>query len=161
MVPGFAWGVGLTALRDLPLPGSRRTRIAAASFGVAVVAMAVDHLVGTAGAPELFADPGTFALSVALSGAFALVLFGWLVPREVSKGPRRAATAGLVCAVGSVVPGLALLWLGLPFVSAGAAIALGLESRERELSTRATVAVILGIAVIVLGLALYGFALIA
>ena len=121
--------------------------------------MAIDHLVGTESDDESgLADPSTFAISVVLSGALALVLFGWLIPRTLAKGRSRAATVGLVCSVLSVVPGIALLWLGLPFVSAGAGIALGMEGR-REAHWRGVAAVALGLAVIVLGLALYGYAL--
>jgi hypothetical protein len=58
----------------------------------------------------------------------------------------------------SVVPGIALLWLGLPFVSAGAGIALGVEGwRERHWQAAAAVAI--RAAVVVLGLALYVYAL--
>ena len=82
-----------------------------------------------------------------------MVLFGSLVPRAISGGPSRATTTGLICAVLSVVPGIALLWLGLPFVSAGAAVALGTEgSRDRRWQGAAATAI--GLMVIVLGLAL-------
>lgn len=63
-----------------------------------------------------------------------------------------------MCSVLSVVPGIALLWLGLPFLSAGAGIALGAEGwHERHWQAAAAVAI--GAAVIVLGLALYVYAL--
>ena len=121
--------------------------------------MAIDHLVGTEGDDEGgLADPTTFAISVLLSGALALFLFGWLAPRTLAKGGSRVASVGLVCSVLSVVPGIALLWLGLPFVSAGAGIALGMEGR-REAHWRGVGAVALGRAVVVLGLALYIYAL--
>jgi hypothetical protein len=98
-----------------------------------------------------------FAISVALCGALAIALFGWLVPRVISKGHARAATTGLVCSALSVVPGVALLWLGLPFVTAGAGIALGAEGwRGRHWQGAAAVAI--GLAVVVLGLALYLYA---
>jgi hypothetical protein len=124
--------------------------------------MAIDHLIGTEGGDsDLLADPLTFAISVALSGAAALVLFGWVVPRATSRGPRRAATIGLVCAVVSVVPGIALLWLGLPFVSAGTGVALGLESWRTEPGRQAAAAVAAGLAVICLGIGLYVYDLVA
>jgi hypothetical protein len=123
--------------------------------------MAIDHLIGTEGDAELLADPLTFFVSVAVSGAAALGLFGWLVPRATSQGPRRAASTGLVCAAASVVPGIALLWLGVPFVGAGAAVALGLASRRVERSGRALLAIGAGVAVICLGIALYVYALVA
>ena len=141
-------------------PNLRRVRwIGAAAFSVAVVAMAIDHLIGTEGDEESgLADPATFGVSVALCGLLAVVLFAWLAPRAISRGPSRAATTGLICAVLSVVPGIALLWLGLPFVSAGAAVALGMEgSRDRRWQGAAATAI--GLMVVVLGLSLYAYAL--
>ena len=136
--------------------------IGAGSFAVAVLAMAIDHLVGTErdGDGGLLADPLTFAISVAVSGAAALVLFGWLVPRATSTGPRRAATTGLVSASASVVPGVALLWLGVPFVTAGAGVALGLEGRHGERRRQATAAIAVGLAFLCLGTVLYVYALV-
>ena len=132
--------------------------IGVAALSVAVVAMAIDHLIGTEGDDEGgLADPAMFAISVALCGALAIALFGWLVPRVISKGHARAATTGLVCSALSVVPGVALLWLGLPFVTAGAGIALGAEGwRGRHWQGAAAVAI--GLVVVVLGLALYLYA---
>jgi hypothetical protein len=136
--------------------------VGTASFSVAVVAMAIDHLVGTEGDDsDLLADPLTFAISLALSGAAAFVLFGWVIPRATSRGPRRAATTGLVCAVVSVIPGIAVLWLGVPFVTAGTGVALGLVSWRSEPGWQAAAAVAAGLAVICLGMALYVYALIA
>ena len=61
--------------------------IGEAALSVAVVAMAIDHLVGTEGDDEGgLADPAMFAISVALCGALAIALFGWLVPRVISRG---------------------------------------------------------------------------
>jgi hypothetical protein len=136
--------------------------IGAASFAVAVLAMAIDHLVGTEddGDGGLLADPLTFAVSVAVSGAAALVLFGWLVPRATSTGRPRAATIGLISAIASAVPGIALLWLGVPFVTAGAGVALGLEGRRGERRRQAIVAIAVGLAVLCLGTALYVYALV-
>jgi hypothetical protein len=136
--------------------------IGAGSFAAAVLAIAIDHLVGTEGdgEGELLADPLTFAISVAVSGAAALVLFGWLVPRATSTGPPRAATTGLISAVASVVPGIALLWLGVPFVTAGTGVALGLEGRRGERRRQAVVAIVVGLAVLCLGTALYVYALV-
>jgi hypothetical protein len=136
--------------------------IGAGSFAVAVLAMAIDHLVGTERDDEggLLADPLTFAVSVAVSGAAALVLFGWLVPRATSSGPPRAATTGLISAIGSVAPGIALLWLGVPFVTAGAGVALGLEGRRGARRRQAIVAIAVGLAVLCLGTALYVYALV-
>jgi hypothetical protein len=137
--------------------------IGVASLGLAVLAMAIDHLVGTEddGDGELLADPVTFAISVAVSGAAALVLFGWLIPRVTSQGRERAATTGLVCSLLSLVPGVALLWLGLPFVMAGAGVALGLEGRRSERRRQAVASIVVGLAVLGLGTALYAYALVA
>lgn len=124
--------------------------------------MAIDHLVGTErdGDDGLLADPLTFAISVAVSGAAALFLFGWLVPRATSAGPPRVATTGLVSAIASVVPGVALLWPGVPFVAAGAGVALGLEGRHGERHRQAIVAIAVGLAFLCLGRAPYVYALV-
>lgn len=123
---------------------------------VAIGAMAIDHLVGTDRTDEEgLVDPAMFAISVGLSLAVAAFLFGWLVPRETSRGPERAARSGLVCSVVSVIPGIALLWVGFPFVVAGAGLALGLEGRGsgRRFESRAAMAI--GGLVLVLGAAAY------
>ena len=124
---------------------------------VAVGAMAIDHLVGTSRSDEDggLADPGTFAISVVLSLAAAAVLFGWFVPRERYRGPERAARSGLVCSVLSVVPGVALIWLGIPFIVAGAGLALGLEGRFGTRRVEGSVAVTIGALALVLGAVAY------
>ena len=123
--------------------------------------MAIDHLIGTEGDDdsEVLADPLAFAIAVGMSAAAAFVLFGWLVPRAISLGRSRAATTGLICGVLSVVPGVAFLWLGFPFVTAGSAVALGLEGWRGERRGQAALAVIAGGVVITLGTMLYVYAL--
>ena len=125
---------------------SRETGIGAAAAVYAVAAMAYDHLVP--------GDPGGFVIGSALSVVLAAALFGWLVPRSKSSA-ERAATTGLVCSTLAVIPGLALIWLGFPFVLAGSGIALGLVGRGGERLGRATAAVLIGAGVLVLGAAAY------
>jgi hypothetical protein len=125
---------------------SRETGIGAASALFAVVVMAYDHLVP--------GDPGGFVIGSALSVVLAAALFAWLVPRSKSS-EARAGNTGLVCSALAVVPGVALIWLGLPFVLAGSGIALGLVGREGERRGRATAAVVIGVGVFVLGAAAY------
>jgi hypothetical protein len=129
---------------------------------VAVGAMAIDHLVGTERADDDgLVDPTMFAISVSVSLAIAAFLFGWLVPRETRKGPERAARSGLVCSVASVVPGIAFIWVGFPFVVAGAGLALGLDGRRGARRTEAGVAIVLGALVLVLGALAYVVAVVS
>jgi hypothetical protein len=132
---------------------SSRTRIVGlVALALAVGAMAIDHLVGTdRGDDSGLVDPGTFAIAFALSLAAAVILFGWLVPRLIGQGPERAARSGLVCSIASVVPGIAVIWLGVPFLVAGAGIALGLEGRGGARRVEATAAVAIGALVLALG----------
>jgi hypothetical protein len=127
------------------------------ALAVAVAAMTIDHLVGTEdGDDDAFpVDPAMFAISVAVSLATAALLFGWLVPRERRRGPERAARSGLVCSVLSVIPGVAFLWVGFPFVVAGAGVALGLDGREGSRKIEAGVAVVVGALMLVLGAIAY------
>jgi hypothetical protein len=123
---------------------------------VAVGAMAIDHVVGTDRADDQgLVDPAMFAISVGLSLAVAALRFGWLVPRETSRGPERAARSGLVCSVVSVIPGIAFLWVGFPFVVAGAGLALGLEGRGSRRRFESRAAVVIGGLVLVVGAAAY------
>jgi hypothetical protein len=89
-----------------------------------------------------------------------VLLFGRLVPRAASLGPNRAAATGVVCGALSAVPGIALLWLGVPFVTGGAAIALGLEGRHGGRRWQAIAAIVLGSLVVGLGTALYAYVLV-
>ena len=129
-----------------PRTESQTARIGIAAVVLTVAAMAYDHLVP--------ADPGGFAIGSALSAVLATALFGWLVPRSKTSA-KRAANTGLMCSALAVIPGIALMWLGLPFILAGGGIALGLIGREGPLRGRATAAVLVGAAVPVLGAAAY------
>jgi hypothetical protein len=129
---------------------------------VAVGTMAMDHLIGTERSDDDgLVDPVMFAISVVVSLAVAAVLFGWLVPRERRRGPERAARSGLVCSVASVIPGIAFVWVGFPFVVAGAGLALGLEGRRGARHAEAAVAVTLGGLVLLLGSIAYVVAVVS
>ena len=129
---------------------------------VAVGAMTIDHLVGTERVDDDgLVDPTMFAISVTLSLTVAALLFGWLVPRQARKGPERAARSGLVCSVASVVPGIAFIWVGFPFVVAGAGLALGLDGRRGARRTEAAVAIVLGALVLMLGALAYVVAVVS
>jgi hypothetical protein len=139
---------------------SRETWIFGVATAVAVGAMAIDHLVGTEsdGEDSGLVDPVTFGISVGLSLVVAAVLSLWVVPRAKAKGPGRAAAIGLLCSVLSAIPGIAFLWLGFPFVVAGAGIALGLVGRHGERSRLATAAVVVGVGMLAFGAGLYIYA---
>jgi hypothetical protein len=125
------------------------------SLLVVLLTMAIDHLFGNESGgnddDQFPVDPAMFAISVGLSLLAAIVLFGWLVPRERAAGPERAARIGLICSVLSVVPGIALVWVGVPFVVAGAGVALGLEGRTGSRRREATAAVTIGALALTLG----------
>ena len=129
---------------------------------VVVGTMSVDHLLGTDRSDDDgLVDPWMFVISLVASLTLAAVLFGWFVPRERARGPERAARSGLVCSISSVVPGIALLWLGVPFVVAGAGAALGLEGRRGARRVEATAAVVIGALALVLGSVVYAVAAVA
>jgi hypothetical protein len=105
---------------------------------VALAAMVVDH--------ALAADWAAFIATALLSSATAALLFAWVIPRLERRpgAAERAAVVGLVLALTAIVPGIALLWLGIPVVVAGAGLALGLRGREGARRRLATVAALLG-----------------
>ena len=120
--------------------------------------MAIDHLVGTdrSDGDEGFpVDPPMFAIAVVLCVGTFLLLFGLVVPRARAAGLDRATRTGLVLSILSVIPGVALLWVGIPFVFAGAGIALGIEGRQGDRRAEGTVAVVLGGVVLVAGVLAY------
>jgi hypothetical protein len=117
---------------------------ALAGIGVTLglAAMAVDHLLGDDPGLE---DPPTFFISAAVILVIAAVLFGLIVPRA-----RDRRRAGLIVAIVSVLS-LALIWLGVPFAVAPAAIALGLRGDGRL----ATAALVIGAGVLFLATGAY------
>jgi hypothetical protein len=127
--------------------------VAAVALLVAGGAMAIDHLLGTSEGDDegALADPAMFAIAIVLSIATAVLLFAWFVPRERGRGPERAARSGLLCSVLSIVPGIAFLWVGFPFVIAGAGVALGLEGRGSRRRLEARAAVVVGSLLLVFG----------
>ncbi|HSL64666.1 MAG TPA: hypothetical protein VK874_08410 [Gaiellaceae bacterium] len=130
---------------------SREAGIGIAVSVLAVAAMAVDHLLGDDPGLE---DPGAFLLASALSLALAWLLFARVVPR-VRDDPGRATTYALAFSILAALGVFALLWLGLPFVLAGAGVALGLVGRSGNRRAVATAAVVLGAAVLLLGVGYY------
>ena len=126
----------------------RETRIAISVTLLAVAAMAVDHLLGDDPGLE---DPPMFAISCAVTVGLAALVFGRIVPWAKTAG--REGRDGLILGIVAVVPGIATLWLGPPFVLAGGALALGL-SAWRAHDRR-------GAAAIALALLMLGFATIA
>jgi hypothetical protein len=122
----------------------RRVEWALASAGVCLglAAMAVDHLLGDDPGLE---DPPAFLISAAVILITAAVLFGLVVRR--TGNPRRA---GLIVAILAVLS-LPLIWLGVPFAVAPAAIALGLRGEGRT----ATAAVAIGVVVLSLATGAY------
>ena len=145
---------GSSARRD-----TRVALVGVVALVVVVGTMAVDHLLGTERTDDDgLVDPTMFLISVVLSLAAAAVLFGWLVPRERRKGPERSARSGLVCSIASIVPGIAFVWIGFPFVVAGAGLALGLEGRRGSRRAEAGAAVVIGGLALFLGTLAYAVA---
>jgi hypothetical protein len=131
---------------------SRETAIGIGVTALAVVAMAFDHLdlLGD----DFPADPAAFFISSALCVALAGVAFGIVIPR-VKVGPdsaERAARQGIVWSVLAVVPGIALVWLGVTFVLAGTGIALGLLGQSGEHGRLAAAAMVVGAIALVLSI---------
>ena len=111
--------------------------LASAGVCLGLAAMAVDHLLGDDPGLE---DPPAFLISAAIILVTATLLFGLVVRR--ARDPRRAS---FIVAVLSVLS-LPLIWLGVPFAVAPAAIALGLRGEGRL----AIVAIATGLLVLLL-----------
>ena len=127
---------------------SRESAIGIGVTGLAVVAMAGDHLIP--------GDLTTFAATSAIVLALAAFLFGWIIPRTQADpaGSRLAARRGLVCGLMSVLS-IPALFVGLPFVIGGSAVALGLIGRDGERSRMATVALLIGTVVVLFSVGAY------
>jgi peptidoglycan/LPS O-acetylase OafA/YrhL len=132
----------------LGAPRSRETVIGVVVTGLALVAMVFDHLLGEDPGLE---DPVAFLIAAALTLAAAGIVFGLVVPRaKADPNPgARAAKHGFVLSLVSVLS-ITLIWLGVTFVIAGGAIALGLLGRRSERPRMAVAAIVIG--AIVLGL---------
>ena len=140
---------------------SRETVIAIVVAAAVVATMAIDHLIGTEDEPgdeEGLADPAAFVLSVAVSLALAAFLFGVVVRRAIGDDPDRATKKAIVCAL-LAIPAIALLFVGLPFPLAGAAVACGLLGRTGTHPRLATAAVVIGALVLALATGAYFAAL--
>ena len=129
---------------------SHRTTIGVGVSTFAVAAMAVDHLMGD--------DPGlddllTFVLASGLTLTLAIVVFGVVVPRALAD-PATAATRGIILSLLSV-PLMVTIWLGLPFATAGGGVVLGLAGRRGRHARRATAAIVIAAALLLLGSADY------
>lgn len=141
--------------------GARETAVGVVAVLAAVIGMAVDHLFGTDddGETERFAEPGVFFGTAAGALIATLLLFRYVV-RRTAHEPERAARRAIVCSLLAVLA-LPLLFLAAPFPLAGAGIALGLIGREGRRRRLATAGVVLGLAVMVLGVGAYLFDLLA
>jgi hypothetical protein len=131
-------------------PSSRDTRIGVVVTALATGAMAIDHLMGDDPGLE---DPVMFAVAAGLSVALGAFLFGRVIPRAIAAA--QTARDGLLCSALAVVPGIGTLWLGLPFVLAGAGVALGLHARRAGSGTRSIAAIGIGALVLVVATGAY------
>ena len=127
----------------------RDTAIGVVVTVAAVVAMWFDHMRGDDPGYE---DPPAFFISTGICLLLAAVLFGSVVPRG-RPDPDRAAKRGAVTGVVSVLS-VATVFLGIPWIVGGAAIALGLTGLDGARRRLAWVAVALG--VLTLGLCAIG-----
>ena len=133
----------------------RETWIAVVVAAVSVVAMAIDHLIGTEDEPgeSQAAEPVAFVATTVLALALTAVLFRFVVA-PTRRDPDRAATRAILYSAFAVVT-VPLLFLAIPFPFAGAAVALGLVGRDGRRRRLATAAVVIGALVVVLGLGVY------
>jgi hypothetical protein len=124
--------------------------VAALTVGLAIAAMAVDHLLGSDPGLE---DPPMFLIASVLTLALAAVVFGRIVPAAIDA--ERETRDSLVLSAVAVVPGIATLWLGLPFVLGGGAIALGLAAQQRHAGPLPLITVALGALILTFGVGAY------
>ena len=126
---------------------------------LALAALAIDHLIGTAGERDNGDDfpiaPAAFVISAAVTLVLAVFLFRVIVRRAAGETADRAPRKAITCAV-LALAAVPLLFLGLPFPLAGAAIALGLHGRAAIRPGAATAAIVIG--GIVLGLCSLAYA---
>ena len=119
--------------------------------------MAVDHLIGTEddGDDGTLADPWVFLGTAAGAIVLTVLLFRFVVRGD---DPLRAPARAIACGLLAVLS-LPLLFLAVPFPFAGAAVALGLIGLAGRRRRLATAGIVLGAAVLVLGVGAYTFAL--
>jgi hypothetical protein len=120
--------------------GARETAIGIAVTSAAIVAMWFDHMRGDDPGYE---DPPAFFISAGICLLLAGVLFGYVVPRARSAADR-AATRGAVIGVIAVLS-VATVFLGIPWIVGGAALALGLAGLEGDRRRLAALAIALGV----------------
>ena len=123
---------------------SRETIIGIAVTSLALAAMAVDHLIGDDPGLE---DPPAFLIAAAVLLGAAILVFGRYIPSMKKASSERVARSALIFGL-VAVPSIATSALGLPFVVAGGAIALGMLARSGGEGRRATAAIALGTAVL-------------
>lgn len=132
-------------MRRLP----RDTLVATAVAILLIIAMAIDHLVGTESEGDdesTLADPGAFVLSVIVSLVLTVALFAFVVRR--TRNPDDAAKRGLLLSL-LAIPTIPLTFLGLPFPLSAAGIALGVRGRTGRRRVVATTALALGSVIVV------------
>lgn len=111
---------------------SAETRIGVLATAAAVVGLASTYLLQGVIDVEPGYNVRGFLIGTAVAVTLAAVLFGKVVPGAVERPDdgNRPATVGLITSAFAFV-GIAVFWLGVPLVAAGAGIALGRRGRER------------------------------
>ena len=134
---------------------SREAAIAAAVAAAAVLAMAIDHLIGTESEPgeSQSAEPMVFVATSLLALGLTIALFRFVV-MPLRRDPDRAGRRAILYSLFAVLT-VPLLFLALPFPFAGAAIALGLIGRDGHRRRLATAASAIGVLVVALCLGAY------
>ncbi len=107
-------------------------RIGIAATGLAIIGLASSYLIQGVLDVEPGYDVRGFLIGTTVALALAGVLFGKVVPGALRTADEsnRPATVGLVTSVFAFL-GIALFWLGVPLVVAGASIALARRGQER------------------------------
>jgi hypothetical protein len=107
-------------------------RIGIIVTGAAVVGLASSYLVQGVLDVEPGYDVRGFLIGTAVALTLAAVLFGKVVSRALHAADdgNRPATVGLITSVFAFL-GIAVFWLGVPLVAAGASIALARRGQER------------------------------
>ena len=129
-------------------------RIGIIATGAAVVGLASSYLIQGV----LDVEPGYnirgFLFGTAVAVTLAAVLFGKVVPGALNRTDdgNRPAKVGLITSLFALL-GIAVFWLGVPLVAAGASIALARRGQERAERSggrrRATTALAISVFVVV------------